>query len=103
MKPSAHVINVGRGALVDEPALIDALREERIAAASLDVFEHEPLPRDHPFWAMPNVHISAHMSGDVIGWRTTLAEQFQDNLGRWLRGETLANQVDKQLGYVRGH
>lgn len=103
MKPSAHVINVGRGALVDEPALLDALREGRVAAASLDVFEQEPLPRDHPFWAMPTVHISAHMSGDVIGWRTTLADQFRDNLGRWLRHETLQNEVDKHLGYVRGH
>lgn len=103
MKPSAHVVNVGRGALVDEPALVNALREERIAAVSLDVFEHEPLPRDHPFWAMPNVHMSAHMSGDVVGWRTTLAEQFEDNLGRWLHGKTLKNQVDKHLGYVRSH
>lgn len=103
MKPSAHVINVGRGALVDEPALLDALHEGSVAAASLDVFEQEPLPRDHPFWAMPTVHISAHMSGDVIGWRTTLAEQFRDNLGRWLRHETLQNEVDKHLGYVRGH
>lgn len=103
MKPSAHVINVGRGALVDEPALLDALREERLAAASLDVFEHEPLPSEHPFWAMPTVHMSAHMSGDVIGWRTTLAEQFENNLGRWLHGEDLKNVVDKRLGYVRGN
>lgn len=103
MKPSAHVINVGRGALVDEPALVDALREERLAAASLDVFEQEPLPSDHPFWAMPTVHVSAHMSGDVVGWRTTLAEQFETNLVRWLRGEDLGNVVDKRLGYVRSN
>ncbi|WP_308495964.1 D-2-hydroxyacid dehydrogenase [Kocuria sp. cx-455] len=103
MKPSAHVVNVGRGALVDEPALVAALREERLAAASLDVFEREPLPGDHPFWAMPTVHISAHMSGDVVGWRTTLAEQFEHNLARWLHGEDLKNVVDKHLGYVRGH
>lgn len=102
MKPTAHVINVGRGAVVDEPALLDALRDERIAAASLDVFDQEPLPRDHPFWRMPTVHVSAHMSGDVIGWRDTLAEQFEANLVRWLRGEEWENVVDKQLGYVRG-
>ncbi|GLB68916.1 D-2-hydroxyacid dehydrogenase [Arthrobacter mangrovi] len=101
MKPTAHLVNVGRGALVDEPALVEALRAGRIAAASLDVFEQEPLPADHPFWAMENVHISAHMSGDVVGWRDALAEQFLANLDRWLAGEPLANQVDKQRGYVR--
>ncbi|EMY35061.1 D-isomer specific 2-hydroxyacid dehydrogenase [Arthrobacter crystallopoietes BAB-32] len=100
MKSTAHVVNVGRGALVDEPALIDALRSGRIAAASLDVFEQEPLPADHPFWQMENVHISAHMSGDVVGWRDALADQFLANLDRWLAGEPLANQVDKQRGYV---
>ena len=102
MKPTAHVINVGRGALVDEDALVEALHEGRITAASLDVFDQEPLPRDHPFWTMPTVHISAHMSGDVIGWRDTLAEQFEANLVLWLRGEEWENVVDKQLGYVRG-
>ncbi|KHL04449.1 2-hydroxyacid dehydrogenase [Sinomonas humi] len=102
MKPTAHLVNVGRGPLVDEPALVDALRSGSIAAASLDVFTEEPLPPTHPFWGMPNVHISAHMSGDVVGWRDTLADQFADNLVRWRRGEELANGVDKQLGYARG-
>lgn len=101
MKSTAHVVNVGRGALVDEPALIQALREGGIAAASLDVFDEEPLPVGHPFWQMDNVHVSAHMSGDVVGWRDTLADQFAQNLTRWCAGEELANQVDKQLGYVR--
>ena len=100
MQPSAHLINVGRGALVDEPALVDALRERRIAAASLDVFAREPLPEDHPFWELDNVHVSAHMSGDVMGWREVLAEQFSDNLGQWLAGQPLRNVVDKRLGYV---
>jgi phosphoglycerate dehydrogenase-like enzyme len=102
MKPTAHLVNVGRGALVDEPALTEALRSGRIAAASLDVFTHEPLPAEHAFWAMGNVHVSAHMSGDVVGWRDTLADQFASNLTRWLAGQPLDNQVDKQLGYVRG-
>ena len=101
MKPTAHVVNVGRGALVDEPALVQALREGQIAAASLDVFDEEPLPVEHPFWQMDNVHVSAHMSGDVVGWRNTLADQFVQNLTRWCTGEELVNQVDKQLGYVR--
>jgi phosphoglycerate dehydrogenase-like enzyme len=102
MKPTAHLVNVGRGPLVDEPALIDALRSGAIAAASLDVFDQEPLPADHPFWSMPNVHVSAHMSGDVVGWRDTLADQFADNLARWGRGAELVNAVDKHLGYARG-
>lgn len=101
MKPTAHVVNVGRGALVDEPALVRALREGEIAAASLDVFAQEPLPAEHPFWRMENVHMSAHMSGDVVGWRDTLADQFAQNLARWCAGEELVNQVDKALGYVR--
>lgn len=101
MKPTAHVVNVGRGALVDEPALVRALQSNGIAAASLDVFAEEPLPAAHPFWRMDNVHVSAHMSGDVVGWRDTLADQFAQNLTRWCAGEDLVNQVDKQLGYVR--
>ena len=102
MRPSAHLVNVGRGALVDEPALVEALRTGGIAAASLDVFDEEPLPPGHPFWRLDNVHVSAHMSGDVVGWRETLADQFAQNLARWRAGEPLANRVDKQLGYVPG-
>ncbi|RNL57246.1 D-2-hydroxyacid dehydrogenase [Arthrobacter oryzae] len=100
MNPSAHVVNVGRGALVDEEALVQALRSGQVAAASLDVFDVEPLPADHPFWGMDNVHVSAHMSGDVVGWRGTLAQQFERNLNLWLASEPLVNQVDKKLGYV---
>ncbi|NKX54261.1 D-2-hydroxyacid dehydrogenase [Arthrobacter mobilis] len=100
MKPSAHLVNVGRGALVDEAALIQALRAGELAAASLDVFEQEPLTPGHPFWELENVHVSAHMSGDVAGWRDALADQFLANLDRWISGEPLANQVDKARGYV---
>ncbi|MGY3565251.1 D-2-hydroxyacid dehydrogenase [Sinomonas sp. RB5] len=102
MKPEAHLINVARGPLVDEAALLEALRAGTIAAASLDVFTEEPLPAAHPFWKMSNVHISAHMSGDVVGWRHTLADQFADNLSRWCGGAELMNAVDKELGYARG-
>ena len=100
MQPSAHLINVGRGALVDEDALLSALRTGEIAAASLDVFREEPLPVSHPFWGLENVHVSAHMCGDVVGWRDALALQFQDNLERWTAGQDLANVVDKRRGYV---
>ncbi|MCZ4552106.1 hydroxyacid dehydrogenase [Williamsia sp. 1138] len=101
MKPSAHLINVGRGQLIDEKALIVALREGQIAAASLDVFETEPLAADNPLWDMENVHISAHMSGDVVGWRDELAQLFLTNLQRYAASEPLANEVDKEAGYVR--
>ncbi|MBT2515781.1 D-2-hydroxyacid dehydrogenase [Arthrobacter sp. ISL-30] len=100
MKQTAHLVNVGRGALVDEEALIKALREHQIAAASLDVFTEEPVPPDHPFWTMESVHMSAHMCGDVIGWRDALADQFLANLQRWSSGQELTNLVDKERGYV---
>lgn len=100
MKPDAHLVNVARGPLVDEDALLDALVNTRIGAATLDVFDNEPLPAEHPLWDAPGVTITAHMSGDVIGWRDTLARQFADNVRRWLAGEPLLNVVDKKLGYI---
>ncbi|BBZ02243.1 2-hydroxyacid dehydrogenase [Mycolicibacterium chitae] len=102
MKPDAHLVNVGRGPLLDEAELLTALRANRIGAATLDVFDTEPLPADHPLWEAPNLTITAHMAGDVLGWRDTLAAQFADNLERWLAGEPLRNVVDKRLGYVPG-
>lgn len=100
LRPSARVINVGRGALVVEPDLVDALREGRIAGAALDVFAREPLPADSPLWTQPGVIVSPHMSGDLIGWRQELVEVFRDNLARYQAGEPLRNVVDKTLGYV---
>ncbi|MCU1627088.1 MAG: 2-hydroxyacid dehydrogenase [Pseudonocardia sp.] len=99
---SARVINVGRGGLVVEQDLIAALAGRRIAGAALDVFETEPLPDDSPLWAMPNVIVSPHMSGDVVGWRDLLVDLFLDNLTRYRAGEPLRNVVDKSLGYVSG-
>ncbi|WP_431521529.1 D-2-hydroxyacid dehydrogenase [Actinomadura madurae] len=100
MRPSARLINVGRGALVAEPDLVKALRAGRIAGAALDVFEDEPLPPSSPLWDMPNVIVSPHMSGDVIGWRDELVRLFAANLGRYVSGRPLRNVVDKRLGYV---
>ncbi|WP_158887156.1 D-2-hydroxyacid dehydrogenase [Amycolatopsis anabasis] len=100
MKPSARFVNVGRGELVVTGDLVEALRAGRIAGAALDVFETEPLPVDSPLWTMDNVLVSPHMSGDFIGWRTTLVEVFRDNFDRWLAGRPLRNVVDKRLGYV---
>ena len=101
MDPSAHLINVGRGATVVESDLAAALSAGALDGASLDVFEREPLPPDSPLWSLQNVVVSAHMSGDVIGWRDVLARQFVANAERWLAGEPLANVVDTALGYVR--
>lgn len=102
MRPSAHLVNVGRGATVVEADLVQALASGTINGASLDVFEVEPLPSDSPLWDAPGCVISAHMSGDVVGWRETLARQFVANAERWLAGAPLSNVVDKQLGYVPG-
>lgn len=100
MKPSAHLINVGRGPLVVGDELVDALLGHRIAGAALDVFEVEPLPEDHSMWDVPGLIVSPHMSADTIGWRDDLAEQFLDNYARWVDGRPLVNVVDKRLGYV---
>lgn len=102
MKSDAHLVNVARGPLVDETALLIALQDGRIGGATLDVFDAEPLPPEHPLWDAPGVTITAHMSGDVIGWRDTLATQFATNVRHWLAGEPLLNVVDKRLGYIPG-
>ncbi|HET8601994.1 MAG TPA: D-2-hydroxyacid dehydrogenase [Segeticoccus sp.] len=100
MRPGAHLVNIGRGPIVDEDALVEALESGHLGAASLDVFSTEPLPADHPLWSAPGAVVSAHMSGDIVGWRETLAEQFLDNAERWLDGRELFNVVDKKLGFV---
>jgi phosphoglycerate dehydrogenase-like enzyme len=103
MKPSARLINVGRGPIVVEKDLAQALRDKQIAGAALDVFSEEPLSREHPLWAEPNLIISPHMSGDFVGWLDALAELFKENFGRWDAGDELLNVVDKKLGYVPSH
>ncbi|MFJ4715619.1 D-2-hydroxyacid dehydrogenase [Streptomyces sp. NPDC088785] len=102
MQPSARFVNVGRGALVVEADLVDALRKRWIAGAALDVFEHEPLPDDSPLWTAPGLLVSPHMSGDTVGWRDELGRQFVELFGRWENGEPLMNVVDKKRGYVPG-
>jgi phosphoglycerate dehydrogenase-like enzyme len=101
MRPTAHFVNVGRGPSVVEDDLFEAVQSGWLDGASLDVFATEPLPSDSPLWDAPGVVVSAHMSGDVVGWRDTLARQFVDNAERWLDGKELVNVVDKELGYVR--
>jgi phosphoglycerate dehydrogenase-like enzyme len=99
MKPSAYLINIGRGGTIVERDLVQALRENRIAGAGLDVFETEPLPEESPLWEMKNVIITAHYSGRTPHYTERAMEIFLDNLERYQAGEPLRNVVDKQLGY----
>jgi phosphoglycerate dehydrogenase-like enzyme len=93
MRPSAFLLNAARGAVVDEPALVDALRERRIAGAYLDVFATEPLPAASPLWRLDNVLMTPHMSDRVADWELRHARFFMDNLARWIAGEPLVNVV----------
>lgn len=100
MSPHARFINVGRGALVVEDALLQALNDGSIAGAALDVFVEEPLPPESPFWQAPNCIVSPHMSGDILDSEEQLAAQFMANWQRYRAGEALHNRVDKALGFV---
>ena len=93
---SAWLINVSRGALVDEAALLSALQAGRLAGAVLDVFAEEPLPPDHPLWDAPNVTITPHVSGATSRFRDDL---IVENVRRFLAGEPLLNSVDPERGY----
>lgn len=99
MKPGAVFCNVGRGSLVDEPALIAALTSGHLGAAILDVTRQEPLPADDPLWDAPNIFISPHCSTAQDRYNEKLLALFADNLGRYLRGEELRNVVDRHAGY----
>ncbi|MCB1488016.1 MAG: D-2-hydroxyacid dehydrogenase [Bauldia sp.] len=99
MKPSAVFINVGRGAVVDEPALAAALAGKRIRGAALDVFATEPLPADSPFWDLDNVLVSPHSADHTPGWIDSSMLKFVENFGRYASGESLLNPVDKKAGY----
>ena len=99
MKRTAVLVNVGRGPVVDEAALVAALEQGRIRGAALDVFETEPLPKGHPFWRLPNVLLSPHCADHVPGWVEDGTRVFVENLHRFLRGAPLLNVVDKARGY----
>ena len=99
MKPSAVLINVGRGAVVDEPALIQALESGKIRGAALDVFAVEPLPAGHPFYKLTNVLFSPHTADRVEGFLGPAVDAFLENLERFLKSEPLQNVVDKHAGY----
>ena len=99
MKPTAVLINIGRGQLIDEPAFIKALQEGRLAGAALDVFGAEPPPPESPFWEMPNVIISPHSASTVLQENDRIVAICCDNLQRYLSGKPLQNVLDTELLY----
>jgi phosphoglycerate dehydrogenase-like enzyme len=99
MKSSAVILNVGRGPVIDESAMIEALKTKRIRGAALDVFDVEPLPPDSPFWSLDNVLLTAHCADHVEGWVESAVVFFIEQFARWRKGEPLRNLVDKRAGY----
>ncbi len=99
MKESTVLIDVSRGGIVNQQALIDALASGKMKAAALDVFETEPLPPDNPLWEIENALISPHCSSVFDGWELDSLDMFSDNLSRWKKGEPLENVVDPDRGY----
>lgn len=99
MKPGAFLVNVARGSLVDEAALVAALQDNRIAGAALDVFIQEPLPRKSPLWRLPNVIITPHNAGSSGDYWDRVTVFFMENIQRRLKDKRLRNVVDKRLGY----
>jgi len=99
MKPSAVIINLGRGPVIEESALVAALASKRIRGAALDVFDEEPLPEGHPFYALENVLLSPHSADHTVGWADLAMHVFIENFGRFRAGQPLLNIVDKKAGY----
>jgi phosphoglycerate dehydrogenase-like enzyme len=99
MKPSAVIINVGRGPVIDEPAMINALSHNKIKGAALDVFDEEPLPANHPFYKLENVLLSPHCADHTPDWLDNAMRFFLAQFEKFHRGEPLLNVVDKKLGY----
>ena len=99
MKSTAVIINVGRGPVIDEPAMIHALSQKKIKGAALDVFDEEPLPDGHPFYKLENVLLSPHCADHTPDWLDNAMRFFLAQFHRFVRGEPLLNIVDKKLGY----
>jgi phosphoglycerate dehydrogenase-like enzyme len=99
MRSNAYLVNIARGRVIDEQALIKALREGWIAGAGLDVTEEEPLPSESPLYSMPNVILTPHISGNSVHYDTRLAALFADNLKRYRSGQQLQNQYEPSRGY----
>ena len=99
MKPSAYIINVARGQMIDEPALVSALREGRLAGAALDVFSEEPLPPESPLYTLPNVIITPHVAGSHRGYAEHAFQVFKTNLDAFEAGRPMINVFDRKRGY----
>ena len=99
MRPGAILINIARGKLIDDTAVVAALRSGRLGGAALDVFTREPLEHDSPYWDLPNVIVTPHTSGAMQDYWTPLVRLFAENLRRFERGEPMRNVVDKRAGY----
>jgi len=99
LKPTAHLIDLSRGGLVDHAALVEALAEKKLAGAMLDVFPAEPLPDGSPLWEMPNVLLSPHIAGSSGDYYERATELFGENLRRYLSDQPLLNLYDPQFGY----
>jgi len=99
LKPTALLINIGRGGLIDQPALIDALKRHTLGGAVLDVTDPEPLPQDNALWDMPNVVITPHTAGLSTHYHDNVVRVFSANLKRYVNGEGLLNVVRRDLGY----
>jgi phosphoglycerate dehydrogenase-like enzyme len=100
MKSDAVLVNIARGSVIDQPALVEALQAKAIGAAFLDVTTPEPLPADDPLWSLDNAHITMHLSGraqDKMFLRS--GDRFLDNLSKYLRGEAIGPVFDPRLGY----
>jgi len=100
MKSDAVIVNIARGSVIDQPALVEALEKKAIGAAFLDVTTPEPLPADHRLWSLDNAHISMHLSGRAQSQMFIRSgDRFLDNLGKYLRGQPVAPVFDPRLGY----
>jgi phosphoglycerate dehydrogenase-like enzyme len=99
MKPTSHLINIGRGGVVDQAALFTALQEHHLAGVAMDVFAEEPLPPSSPFWRMPNVIVTPHIGGISDAYQFRAMKLFVENLKRYLEGITLLNRFDFTKGY----
>jgi phosphoglycerate dehydrogenase-like enzyme len=99
MKPGSYLINVGRGGIVEEEALIEALESGHLRGAIMDVFAQEPLPPDNPLWTTPNLIITPHIAGNTDDYHQKAALVFEENLRRYAEREPLLNLVDREAGY----
>lgn len=98
-KKKAFISNISRGPIIDTPALISALKEEKLRGAALDVTDPEPLPSDNELWDLPNVTVHPHVSGSGNAYVGRAFELLSQSLERWAKGEKILNEVDRKRGY----